>query len=111
MYFNVVGVDSAAVNLQILTKVGGAFGGEKFTIQPIIQVVDSEGVQIRSFVGSVSVLMTSDSREPLYLVDSNVLGCDVDGDCGTRVTGRVASVKIIEGVGTFQVPKVYMCIA
>lgn len=92
--------------LQVVQQPGAAFGGEKFNIQPIIQVVEG-GLLNSAFNGSAYVQMDNSAGdvEPLYIRSDAELGCTTSdtNPCGWKVTGRLASVTIMQGVGSFKV--------
>ena len=104
------------MSLQVVQNPNNAYGGEKFLMQPIVQVVNDKSLLQSSFVGSVYVQMGNSPSgfEPLYILsNSSRQGCDEVSlviDCGEKVTGVLASVDIVLGIGTFKVIKIeFIC--
>jgi len=89
----------------VLQSPGNALGGEKFGIQPAVQVVDGNGLLLNSYVGTAYAVMESSPTgyEPLYFMPDNGVGCDPSGNCGMKVVGALASVPISQGVAIFSV--------
>jgi hypothetical protein len=83
-----------------VTNANNAFGGQPFLQQPNVQIKDAVGVLVDTFVGNAIVTMGSSPSgfELLYLGI-----CDIQGFCGTAVSGTVATVPFINGVATFKV--------
>jgi hypothetical protein len=83
-----------------VTNANNAFGGQPFLQQPKVEIKDAVGVLIDTFVGNAIVTMGSSPSgfELLYLGT-----CDIQGFCGTVVSGTVATVPFINGVATFKV--------
>ena len=107
VYFLILDVTGQSYFPQVVQSPVGTYGGEKFRVQPSVQVVDSQGLLIAGFTGTVYVQVDTSKGilEPLYLKTGDSPGCSVEATnpCGTKVLGKLASVPIVNGVGQFKV--------
>ena len=83
-----------------IADVDNCLGGTPCLQQPRVQIKSAGGFLEQSFRGSAYVQMgaSPSGLEILYLGN-----CDINEQCGTKVSGRNAVVSFIDGYATFQV--------
>ena len=83
-----------------IADVDNCLGGTPCLQQPRVQIKNTGGFLEQTFVGSAYIQMgaSPSGLEILYLGN-----CDMDEQCGTKVSGRNAVVSFIDGYATFQV--------
>jgi hypothetical protein len=88
-----------------VTSANNAFGGQPFLQQPKVQIFDAVGLLADTFVGNAIITMGS-SPSGFELLYKGT--CDIQGFCGTVVSGTVGSVPFIKGIATFQVRYIFI---
>ena len=95
--------NAQAYTIQVV-DISGCFAGAPCLQQPKVKIKDSQDIIALSFVGSayIQIGASPSGFEPLYIGT-----CNIDGQCGTKVTGRNAIVPVINGYATFQVRSIH----
>lgn len=94
-------------SIKVLQSPQGCFGGSPFQVQPVVGVVNSQGLIVPTFTGSAYVQVGSSPSgfENMYLGT-----CELSGSCGTTVRGTIATVSFINGAASFQVSITNHCL-